>query len=131
MLYLINYLDYIAVGSDSGKIVILEYLAQKHCFERVHQETYGKTGCRRAIAGQYLAADPKGRALLVGAIERQKLVYILNRDSQANLTISSPLEAHKNYSICFSVVGIDVGFENPSFACLEMDYEARISFNNV
>lgn len=61
--------------------------------------------------------------MLVGAIERQKLVYILNRDSQANLTISSPLEAHKNFNICFSVVGIDVGFENPTFACLEVDYE--------
>lgn len=51
------------------------------------------------------------------------MVYILNRDIHANLTISSPLEAHKNYSICFSIVGIDVGFENPTFACLEIDYE--------
>lgn len=42
---------------------------------------------------------------------------------QANLTISSPLEAHKSCSICFSVVGIDVGFSNPTFACLEIDYE--------
>lgn len=47
----------------------------------------------------------------------------MNRDAHANLTISSPLEAHKNYSICFSIVGIDVGFENPTFACLELDYE--------
>ncbi|CAK5067360.1 unnamed protein product [Meloidogyne enterolobii] len=115
--------DYIAVASDSGRIVILEYSLQKHSFERVHQETYGKSGCRRVVPGQYLAVDPKGRALLIGAIERQKLVYILNRDAQANLTISSPLEAHKNYSICFSIVGIDVGFENPTFACLEIDYE--------
>ncbi len=44
-------------------------------------------------------------------MERQKLVYILNRDAKANLTISSPLEAHKNYSICFAITGIDVGFE--------------------
>jgi splicing factor 3B subunit 3 len=101
----------------------LEYLPAKKCFDRVHQETYGKTGCRRIVPGQYLAVDPKGRALLIGAIERQKLVYILNRDAQANLTISSPLEAHKNYSVCFAVTGIDVGFENPAFACLEVDYE--------
>jgi splicing factor 3B subunit 3 len=47
----------------------------------------------------------------------------MNRDAQANLTISSPLEAHKNYSICFAICGIDVGFENPTFACLEIDYE--------
>jgi splicing factor 3B subunit 3 len=93
------------------------------------------------VPGQYLAVDPKGRAVLIGAVERQKLVYILNRqvlvldflfsklrlsDAHANLTISSPLEAHKSFSICFSVVGIDVGFENPTFACLEVDYEVNI-----
>jgi len=115
--------DYIAVGSDSGRIVVLEFNAEKRCFDRVHQETYGKTGCRRVIPGQYLAADPKGRAILIGALERQKLVYVMNRDAHANLTISSPLEAHKSYSICFAVAGIDVGFENPTFACLEIDYE--------
>lgn len=58
-----------------------------------------------------------------GAIEKQKLVYIMNRDSSARLTISSPLEAHKSHTLVFSVVGVDVGFENPMFACLEIDYE--------
>ncbi|MCP9264399.1 Splicing factor 3B subunit 3 [Dirofilaria immitis] len=115
--------DYIVVGSDAGRIVILEYNAQKVCFERVHQETFGKTGCRRIVPGQFLAVDPKGRAILIGAVERQKLVYIMNRDASANLTISSPLEAHKSHCICYSVVGVDVGFENPTFACLEVDYE--------
>ncbi|KAI1707601.1 mono-functional DNA-alkylating methyl methanesulfonate n-term domain-containing protein [Ditylenchus destructor] len=115
--------DYIVVRSDSGRIVILEYLPQKKCFDRVHQATYGKTGCRRIVPGQYLAVDPKGRALCIGAVEKQKLVYILNRDARANLTISSPLEAHKNDSIGFAITGIDVGFENPTFACLEVDYE--------
>ena len=60
---------------------------------------------------------------LLGAIEKQKLVYILNRDSQARLTISSPLEAHKGNTLVYHMVGIDVGFENPMFACLELDYE--------
>lgn len=60
---------------------------------------------------------------MIGAVEKQKLVYILNRDSQARLTISSPLEAHKSNTICFNLVGVDVGFENPMFACLEVDYE--------
>lgn len=47
----------------------------------------------------------------------------MNRDSSARLTISSPLEAHKSHTLVFSVVGVDVGFENPMFACLEIDYE--------
>jgi hypothetical protein len=39
------------------------------------------------------------------ALEKHKLVYILNRDAAARLTISSPLEAHKvrfaNVNIAF------------------------------
>lgn len=115
--------DYIVVGSDSGRIVILEYVASKNTFEKVHQETFGKSGCRRIVPGQYLAIDPKGRAIMIGAVEKQKLVYILNRDAQARLTISSPLEAHKSNTLVYHMVGVDVGFENPTFACLEIDYE--------
>uniref|UniRef100_A0A8C9Y080 Splicing factor 3b, subunit 3 n=1 Tax=Sander lucioperca TaxID=283035 RepID=A0A8C9Y080_SANLU len=92
-------------------------------FEKIHQETFGKSGCRRIVPGQFLAVDPKGRAVMIGAIEKQKLVYILNRDAAARLTISSPLEAHKANTLVYHVVGVDVGFENPMFACLEMDYE--------
>jgi len=58
--------DYIVVGSDSGRIVILEYNANKNMFEKVHQETFGKSGCRRIVPGQYLAIDPKGRAVMIG-----------------------------------------------------------------
>eukprot|EP00434_Breviolum_minutum_P041055 symbB.v1.2.036514.t1/scaffold5029.1/size31658/1 len=66
--------DYIVVASDSGRIVILEYDGTKNMFEKVHQETFGKTGCRRIVPGQYLAVDPKGRAVMIGAIEKQKFV---------------------------------------------------------
>jgi len=58
--------DYIVVGSDSGRTVILEYNALKNAFEKVHQETFGKSGCRRIVPGQYLAIDPKGRAVMIG-----------------------------------------------------------------
>eukprot|EP00118_Oscarella_pearsei_P025484 m.308260 g.308260 ORF g.308260 m.308260 type:complete len:1220 (+) comp43647_c0_seq1:82-3741(+) len=115
--------DYIIIGSDSGRIVILEYNPVKNVFERVHQETFGRSGCRRIVPGQFLALDPKGRAVMIGAIEKQKFVYILNRDAAARLTISSPLEAHKAHTLVYAMVGVDVGFENPVFACLEMDYE--------
>lgn len=39
------------------------------------------------------------------------------------MTISSPLEAHKSTTFVYHVVGVDVGFENPMFASLEVDYE--------
>lgn len=102
--------------------MILEYITSPSSFKKVHQETYGKSGSRRIVPGQYLATDPKGRAVMIGAVEKAKLVYILNRDAAANLTISSPLEAHKQQAIILSIVGVDVGFDNPMFAALEVDY---------
>ncbi|CAN6704950.1 unnamed protein product [Malus baccata var. baccata] len=114
--------DYIVVGSDSGRIVILEYNKEKNVFDKIHQETFGKSGCRRIVPGQYLAIDPKGRAVMVGACEKQKLVYVLNRDTSARLTISSPLEAHKSHTIVYSICGVDCGFDNPMFAAIELDY---------
>ncbi|XP_014513669.1 spliceosome-associated protein 130 A [Vigna radiata var. radiata] len=114
--------DYIVVGSDSGRIVILEYNKEKNVFDKVHQETFGKSGCRRIVPGQYLAIDPKGRAVMIGACEKQKLVYVLNRDTAARLTISSPLEAHKSHTLVYSICGVDCGFENPIFAAIELDY---------
>lgn len=56
------------VGSDSGRIVILEYNAAKNVFDKVHQETYGKSGCRRIVPGQYMAIDPKGRAVMISKL---------------------------------------------------------------
>ncbi|KAJ8615274.1 hypothetical protein MRB53_034646 [Persea americana] len=114
--------DYVVVGSDSGRIVILEYNKEKNSFDKIHQETFGKSGCRRIVPGQYLAVDPKGRAVMIGACEKQKLVYVLNRDTAARLTISSPLEAHKSHTIVYSIAGVDCGFDNPIFAAIELDY---------
>jgi splicing factor 3B subunit 3 len=102
--------------------VILDYDPRTSSFVKVHQETFGKSGARRIVPGQYLATDPKGRAVMIAAVEKSKLVYILNRDAAANLTISSPLEAHRSSAIVHHIVGVDVGFENPMFAALEVDY---------
>ncbi|RHY51840.1 hypothetical protein DYB38_005629 [Aphanomyces astaci] len=114
--------DFLVVGTDSGKITVLEFMVELSRWEVRHSETYGKTGCRRITPGQHLASDPKGRAIMVGAVEKQKLVYIMNRDASNRLTISSPLEAHRSHAIHFDIVGVDVGFENPIFAILEVDY---------
>jgi splicing factor 3B subunit 3 len=59
---------------------------------------------------------------MIASVEKNKLVYVLNRNAQAQLTISSPLEAHKAHALVFALVGLDVGYENPIFAALEVDY---------
>ncbi|CAG8027578.1 unnamed protein product [Penicillium olsonii] len=114
--------DYVVIGSDSGRIAIVEYSPTQNRFNRIHLETFGKSGVRRVVPGQYLAVDPKGRACLIASVEKNKLVYVLNRNSQAELTISSPLEAHKPQTLVFAMIALDVGYENPVFAALEVDY---------
>ena len=114
--------DFLVVGSDSGRLAVLRFDKERACFEPVHRETFGRSGCRRGVPGQFLAADPKGRAVMVAAVEKQKLVYIMNRDSEAALTISSPLEAHKAHSLCLCLTALDCGFENPMFAAVELDF---------
>jgi splicing factor 3B subunit 3 len=115
--------DYIIVGSDSGRISVFEYVESPHpAFKRLHLETFGKSGSRRIVPGQHLAVDPKGRSVMIGAVEKAKLVYVLNRDAASELTIGSPMEAHKNNAIITSMVGVDVGYDNPLYACLEVDY---------
>ncbi|KAJ5220467.1 pre-mRNA-splicing factor rse1 [Penicillium chermesinum] len=114
--------DYLIIGSDSGRIAIVEYVPSTNRFKQIHLETFGKSGVRRVIPGQYLAADPKGRACMIASTEKNKLVYVLNRNSQAEVTISSPLEAHKQNTIVFAMTSLDVGYENPIFAALETDH---------
>jgi splicing factor 3B subunit 3 len=121
-IWLSEYTDYIIIGSDSGRITIIEYIPAQNRFNRIHLETFGKSGIRRVIPGQYLAVDPKGRACLISSAEKNKLVYVLNRNAQAELTISSPLEAHKPQTLVFALVALDAGYENPVFAALEVDY---------
>lgn len=115
--------DYLVVGSDAGGIVILEFDTSIQLFTQVHWHAFGRTGARRVVPGQYIAVDPKGRAVMLAATEKAKLVYVLNRDSQAKLTISSPLEAQRAHAIITTICSLDVGYENAVFAALEVDYE--------
>ena len=86
-----------------------------------------KLDCRVVDVRNYYDQLPRGETRMnslidevLGAVEKQKLVYILNRDNAAKLTISSPLEAHKAHTIVFDCIGLDVGFQNPIFACIEV-----------
>ncbi|KAJ7591583.1 hypothetical protein C8J56DRAFT_567727 [Mycena floridula] len=68
---------------------------------------------------------------MIGAMEKAKLVYILNRDATFNITISSPLEAHRNETVIYDMVAVDVGYDNPLFAVLEVDYSGNASGKNL
>lgn len=38
-------------------------------------ETFGKSGSRRIVPGQYLAIDPKGRAVMIGRLSSNSCIY--------------------------------------------------------
>ncbi len=65
--------DYVSIGSDSGTISIVEYDNACNSWKIVHCEVFGRTGCRRAVPGQYIAADPKGRAIMICKLIRSLL----------------------------------------------------------
>lgn len=82
------------------------------------------------------SVSPSGRSLLNifsprmltipgdgDSLEKSKLVYVLNRNTEGKLFPSSPLEAHKQNAIISALIGVDVGFDNPMYACLETSYE--------
>ena len=48
-------------------------MQERNTLKRVHQETFGKSGCRRIVPGQMVATDPKGRACMIAAVEKQKV----------------------------------------------------------
>ncbi len=69
-----------------------------------------------------MVADPKGRAVFVAAADKHKICWIMNRDSAGKITINSPLEANKASVLTMALAALDVGYENPVFAAIEVDY---------
>lgn len=114
--------DQLVVSSDSGRIVLLNYDHEKNGFKQIHEETFGKSGIRRTIPGQYLASDPRGRCCMLASTEKNKVVYIVNRNAEGGILISSPHEANQWATLCFAVCALDTGWEHPVFATLEVDY---------
>ncbi|KAL3806325.1 hypothetical protein ACHAXA_001065, partial [Cyclostephanos tholiformis] len=123
--------DVLVVGSDSGCFSVLDY---DRCGADddggndvppvvLHNPPFGKSGVRRDTPGQYLGVDPRGRACMMASIEKRKLVYVVHRDGRGNITLASPLEAHRPRTLVFDVVGLDNGYDNPIFGCLEAQYE--------
>jgi splicing factor 3B subunit 3 len=100
--------------------------ASPPALETVHFETFGKSQVRRVVPGEYLATDPKGRAIMIASTEKNKLVYTLTRSAgdAATIAISSPLEAHRPQTLTYCLIGLDVGYDNPMFAAIELDYSS-------
>ncbi|TID30785.1 hypothetical protein CANINC_000701 [Pichia inconspicua] len=114
--------DLIVVTSDAGMLTIIEYDNITNKFVSLVNEAYFKTGISRLAAGEYICVDPKGRAILIAAIEKNKLVYTLIQDDTGSNQLSSPVEFKMHGLLTFDITALDVGYENPIFAGIEVDY---------
>mmetsp|Transcript_23184 Transcript_23184/g.49148 ORF Transcript_23184/g.49148 Transcript_23184/m.49148 type:complete len:1382 (+) Transcript_23184:152-4297(+) len=112
--------DVVVVGADGGCCSIIDF--ENGVAKVLHCPAFGKVGCRRDTPGQYVASDPRGRAAMIASVEKRKLVYVLNRDAAGEVTLASPLEAHRPRTVVFDLVGVDNGYDNPIFASLEVQY---------
>merc|ERR1712146_883282 len=101
-------------------MVVLLFNRKKWMFEEVFSLTYGKTGCRRIVPGQYCATDPLGRAIMIGSLEKTKLVFPSYENEEDNsFQLSSPIEANLTSQLTYSIVALDGNLKtNPIFACL-------------
>lgn len=59
---------------------------------------------------------------MFASVEKNKVVYILNRNQEQQVTISSPQDVNLPQSITFALCAVDNGFQNPTFAALEVSY---------
>ena len=126
--------DHLVLSCDAGKTTVLRFDASaggrggasSGAFVNVTQAVFGKTGCRRVVPGQWLCCEQSangGRVLMIGASEKQKLGYKIGRDADSGaVTLSSPLLVDRARVITFDCASVEVGTENPEFACLEVDY---------
>ena len=132
--------DFLVITSDSGNLSIIEFLetqkdsdsdsyhqnesqALLKSYRVVVQETIYRSGCRRISPGAFLAKDPKGRALFLAAVEKNKLIYLTSKSGVNNgISLSSPLEANIPNTITYDLVGLDNGYNNPLFVAIEADF---------
>ena len=123
--------DYVAISSDSGKFAIIQLDDKNNTISplNVGLESFGRSGARKAVPGQYIAADPKGRAVMLSSIEGPKICYILNRDADLKLVINSPLSVSGGITFC--LVSVDVGYENPVFATIELVETEKVFLYNL
>ena len=118
--FAICFVDLLVLGSDSGVMVVLELKDNK--FIRVFEEPFSRSGTRRTLPGQLVAADPAGRSIMIAALDGQKLVYPIRKDDEDRYIATSPLEAHQQDTVCFDLCALETGFDNPLFAALEVEY---------
>lgn len=141
--------DYLAVTSDSGFLDILQFHQDSKEWKKVSSVMIGKSGLKPAVAGEYLAVDPQSRCIMVGALERSRLLIPVKQGAPKNarvksdeeieeaelgvekISLGSPLEAPKA-TVTIDIAPVDRDGEgHPVFAVLEAVASRRVLSKQV
>lgn len=114
----------LAMTSDSGNLTIAQFhrpSLNRIALKTVLNQPMTRSQVRRVSPISYMTVDPYGRCLLLSAIEKNKLCFVLNTNNDGSLVIQSPLEAIRPDVITLDITSCDVQYDNPCFAALEID----------
>lgn len=120
-------LSLLAMTSDSGNFTVARF--HRASLDRIDLETLvnhpmTRSQIRRVSPISHMTLDPYGRCVLLSAIEKNKLCFVLNRNSDGTLAVQSPLEAIRPGVITLDITACDVQYDNPCFAAIEIEANA-------
>ncbi|AGO11097.1 AaceriAFR382Wp [[Ashbya] aceris (nom. inval.)] len=114
--------SFLVVAGDSGNMSVLrfKYEGGRVQLEALFNEPLSRSGVRRLSPQSHVSVDPQGRCVMLSAMERNKVCYLMDV-KQGELQVSSPLEANRPNHVTVQTAACDVAFDNPIFASLEVD----------
>ncbi|QLQ82650.1 hypothetical protein HG537_0H04130 [Torulaspora globosa] len=120
--------SFLAMVSDSGNLTVAKFNRRSN--SEIYLETLvnypmTRSQIRRMSPASYLKVDTFGRCILVSAVEKNKLCFVVNETGDGSVMIQSPLEVVRPDFLTLDLVSCDVQYDNPCFASIEVDILAN------
>lgn len=116
--------SFLAMTSDSGNLTIAQFHRPALgciALKTILNQPITRSQLRRVSPISFMSVDPYGRCLLLSAMEKNKLCFVLNSNTDGTLMLQSPLEAIRPDVTTLDVTSCDVQYDNPCFAAVEIE----------
>ncbi|QLL34579.1 hypothetical protein HG536_0G04410 [Torulaspora globosa] len=116
--------SFLAMVSDSGNLTIAKFNRRSNVdisLETLINHPMTRSQIRRTSPASFLKVDTFGRCILVSAVEKNKLCFVVNEGGDGSVMIQSPLEVIRPEVLTLDLVSCDVQYDNPCFASIEID----------
>lgn len=117
-------ISFLAITSDSGNLTICRFFKRSMddiSLKTLINEPLTRSGIRRLSPISHIDIDLHGRCIVLSAVEKNKLCFVLNDAGEDSLKIQSPLEAVRPHMLTLDTTSCDVQYDNPCFASIEID----------